>query len=398
MGEAHHVALSQDCFPLVGGAHGWLLEVYQRWSTNVTFLTRKYSEDATQRAAEEAFDRQRHGTLAIERRLNPVTDLDVLSAASWRDVSRNRSAILAEAGGAGRLVVHSVRAFPEGVWARAAQMTPRRRIDLVTYAHGEEVLVAQSSGQLRAMAKHVYERSALVVANSENTKALVLGLAPAAAVAVAFPGVDAGRFAVPAAEASAYRARWGWPSGSIVLCTVSRMEKRKNQDAVIRCVGRLRAEGLPVVYVCAGDGEERERLETLARATGIPDAVLFPGRVTEDEKRLIFAACDLHVMPSVQVGAMIEGFGIVFLEAAAAGKPSVAGRVGGQPEAVKHGVTGLVIDGGDDAELAGAVRALCLGADLRREMGAAALLWARQNDWRHCVARIHGLVESAECA
>ena len=69
----------------------------------------------------------------------------------------------------------------------------------------------------------------------------------------------------------------------------------------------------------------------------------FTGAVSDAEKKLIFAACDIHAMPSVQLGEMIEGFGIVFLEAAAAGKPSICGNIGGQAEAVLDGRTGLVV-------------------------------------------------------
>jgi phosphatidylinositol alpha-1,6-mannosyltransferase len=109
--------------------------------------------------------------------------------------------------------------------------------------------------------------------------------------------------------------------------------------------------------------------------------------VSEDEKALILAAADIHVMPSVQVGPMIEGFGIVFLEAAAAGIPSIAGNTGGQPEAVLQGETGFVIDGTDLEQIKSAIRCLARDKELRLRMGRAGRCWAKKNDWDRIVER-----------
>ena len=140
-------------------------------------------------------------------------------------------------------------------------------------------------------------------------------------------------------------------------------------------------------YLCAGDGPERARLERLAHAEGVERFVRFPGAVPDAEKWRVFAACDLHVMPSIQAGSMIEGFGMVFLEAAAAGKPSICGRTGGQLEAVGDGITGIAVDGTSVAELAQAIRRLAHDPALRSSMGAAALERAAAHDWSQVAAR-----------
>lgn len=85
---------------------------------------------------------------------------------------------------------------------------------------------------------------------------------------------------------------------------------------------------------------------------------------------------------------MIEGFGIVFLEAAAAGIPSIAGNAGGQPEAVLHGCTGLVIDGANLAELKQAIRLLAEDVKLREYLGANGRKWAAENDWRSVAQKL----------
>ena len=92
-------------------------------------------------------------------------------------------------------------------------------------------------------------------------------------------------------------------------------------------------------------------------------------------------------MPSVQLGEMIEGFGIVFLEAAAAGKPSICGNIGGQAEAVLDGRTGLVVDGSEPG--ARRRRAAIAGAGRRAApaLGREGLAWAREHDWSGRVAK-----------
>jgi phosphatidylinositol alpha-1,6-mannosyltransferase len=196
------------------------------------------------------------------------------------------------------------------------------------------------------------------------------------------PGVDAAAYQQSPAEIARYRASLQWPQETVILATLARMEPRKNHAQVIRAVSELRAQNVPVAYICGGDGPERARLEALAGELGLSKWVRFTGAVPEAEKKLIFGACDIHVMASIQVGEMIEGFGIVFIEAAAAGKPSISGRNGGQAEAVIHDRTGLVVDGASLGELTTAIRRLAENESRRREMGEEGRRWAQQHDYQ----------------
>jgi phosphatidyl-myo-inositol dimannoside synthase len=92
-------------------------------------------------------------------------------------------------------------------------------------------------------------------------------------------------------------------------------------------------------------------------------------------------------MPSVQLGEMIEGFGIVFLEAAAAGVPSICGNSGGQMEAVRDGETGIVVDGRESANIATALRQLAREPQRRAQMGRNGRVWAEGFDWQRVCAR-----------
>ena len=386
MTAAVDTLVSLDFLPSNGGAHGWMYQVYSRWPGPVRALSEVPSTDAAERAAQRVFDAQPHGSLELQRVLLPAGDISLLRPGFLGTVRQHLAALPAP-GRPGRHTLHVLRAFPEGIAPALHRVRHPLSCRLVTYAHGEEILVARSSRQLHAIAKAVYRLSDLVIANSENTARLVREEAPKARVQVIHPGVDNALAGSGRPDDLEYRHAQGFADSDLLLATVARMESRKNQETVIRAVAQLRREGVAVSYLCAGDGPERARLERLAHAEGVERFLRFPGAVSDAEKWRVFAACDLHVMPSIQAGSMIEGFGMVFLEAAAAGKPSICGRTGGQLEAVGDGITGLAVDGTSVAELAQAIRRLAHDPALRSSMGAAALERAAAHDWSHVAAR-----------
>jgi len=386
---SREIVVTDDFFPKVGGAHLWLYETYRRWPTPVTVLTRA----AADTQAAEAFDRADHGAVRVLRSLPAVRDINLLSRAC-RAAFGTAAALLGTLAGSERANFHCLRAFPEGFCGLLAKLRRPRARRLIVYAHGEEILVARSSRQLRVIAGLVYRFADLVIANSRNTESLVKALCPRARVVCIHPGVDAGAFARSPEEIAAFRRTWGWPQDTVIVSTVARMEPRKNQAAVIRALHALRQSGLPVAYVCGGDGEERARLMSLAEELGLSEWVRFPGVLSDSDKVLTFAASDLHAMPSIRHGEMIEGFGIVFLEAAAAGIPSVCGESGGQREAVQNRATGLVVDGSDLAAVTEAIRLLASDPSVRSRMGALAKEHARQHDWTKVSAATRAAVEA----
>jgi glycosyltransferase involved in cell wall biosynthesis len=141
-------------------------------------------------------------------------------------------------------------------------------------------------------------------------------------------------------------------SGRKVIMTFGRMsadERYKGFDEVIELLPRLRRTRPDLVYIAAGDGTDRARLEAKARERGIADAVVFTGAVNESEKADLYRLADAYVMPSSG-----EGFGFVVLEALACGIPVVASTTDGTREAVRGGELGLLVDpsNADDLEKA----------------------------------------------
>jgi phosphatidylinositol alpha-1,6-mannosyltransferase len=172
--------------------------------------------------------------------------------------------------------------------------------------------------------------------------------------------------------------------GKTVLLTVARLVPRKGHKAVIEALRRLLPEFPNLVYVIVGTGPEEPRLRDLVSEWNVGDAVRFAGFVKDEDLPGFYNACHLFVMPNreEQGSGDIEGFGMVFLEANACGKPVVGGRSGGAAEAVVHGKSGILIDPDNPSELAGSLRQLLRNNDLCLQMGADGFARARSDfDW-----------------
>lgn len=156
------------------------------------------------------------------------------------------------------------------------------------------------------------------------------------------------------------------------LLTVGRLTARKNHAAVIEAVHRLHPSHPLLRYVIVGDGPERARLEDLSRRLDLGDVVRFTGAVSSEKLRDCYRRADLFVMPTHPGSGDVEGFGIVYLEAAAAGKPVIATRTGGVPDAVEDGVTGVLLDEPTPARLAEVIAQLLDDPWRRRELGMRA--------------------------
>jgi phosphatidylinositol alpha-1,6-mannosyltransferase len=243
--------------------------------------------------------------------------------------------------------------------------------------HGAEVTVpGRLPGSRQALA-HVLRNARHVIAagrypSAEANRAAGRDLP----TTVVPPGVDVGRFRpLTAPERRRARLDFGLPADGFVITGVSRLVPRKGFDTAIRAVARLRHERPDLVLAIAGGGRDEPRLRRLAADLDAP--VGFLGRISHDDLPLVYGCADVFAMVCRNRwgGLEQEGFGIVFVEAAACGVPQVAGDSGGAAEAVADGETGLVVGdpGGDRAvdHTVDALRRLIADDDLRLAMGAA---------------------------
>jgi phosphatidylinositol alpha-1,6-mannosyltransferase len=268
----------------------------------------------------------------------------------------------------------------------------------VIYLHGGEMAAYMRLRPMRAVARAIVRRAALVVVNSAYTREhyAAMGILPARVEILRIsPGTA--QFGGEG-EGRRVRARHGLGDDKVIL-TVGRLIERKGHDMVIRALSSVRRSVGPVRYLIAGRGPEEGRLREVAQEVGCLDAVRFMGYVPPADLPGLYAACDVFVMPSRALPQRdgIEGFGIVFLEAAAAARPVVGGRSGGIPEVVQDGVTGHLVDPTDVDQLAEVLievlrdggEAARLGANGRRHAEAV------ETAWGDAVKRIWGEPASA---
>jgi len=374
--------LCSDFYPMIGGAHHWLYNVYSRWPNPVTVFagSQPNSEsDATER--QRAFDAGDHGSLSIRRIDLSFPDINILDSTFWKTLISAVRLISAETGNS-QATLHCLRAFPDGIVGLAWKALAPRKRHIVTFAHGEEMSIARSSRQLKILSYWVYKASSLVITNSANTETLVCSLTPSTKTAVIHPGVNPADFLFPEQELERGRTFYGFTPDDIVLVTVGRMEARKNHANVLKAMRCLLDSGFQLKYLIVGGGGEEQTLRTLVKDLRLDQAVKFTGFVSDHERSLAMALAEIHIMPSINHGQMFEGFGIVFIEAAAAGIPSIAGNTGGQAEAVLHGKTGLVIDGANVDAIVGATRQLAENKEIRRVMGQAGRRWGAVHEWQ----------------
>lgn len=196
---------------------------------------------------------------------------------------------------------------------------------------------------------------------------------------VAIPnGIDLGAF--PFAEGPArtearsrVAARFGIPPGARLLAAVGNLRPVKDHATAVRALARLAGDGIDGVLLVAGDGPELPALERLASALGVAERLLLPGRIDDGLVDLLKAA-DVFVQPS-----RAESFGLAVAEAMAAGAPIVATRVGGVPELVVDGRTGLLVPVGDDRAMAEAITRILGDRDLARRLAADARAHAERH-------------------
>lgn len=391
MEKFKNILLSQDFFPEVGGAHLWMYEVYKRWPEKVAAFVKDYRLHPALSERQTIFDQLDHENLYVIRHNNSIDNLNLLSFQfyfkCWKTFKMLNRYCSPET-----VTLHCLRAYPEGLVASLYKRLNANKPRLVMYAHGEEIVTAKTSRQLNWMAKLAFHSSDCIIANSQSTQKLINNFCGLENVSIVYPGVNIDTFNATDTEVKVHRQKWGFNDKDIVLFSISRMEPRKNHSRILRALAELRAQGLSLSCVLASEGEEKLNLQQQAHDLGISEFVIFPGYIDDHERVLSFFAADIHIQPSIQSGSMIEGFGIVFIEAAASGTPSIAGNIGGQSEAVLEGETGFVVDGTNQEQINNSIARLAVSSELRQKMGKAGLIWAKKNDWRNISKKTTSIV------
>ena len=352
-----HLLVTNDFPPKVGGIQAYLWELWRRMDpTTYSVLTASSHPDAVSFDAEQAcagvrIDRVRAPVLLP----TPGTVRHVVGLARERGAS---------------LVVLDP-ALPLGLIGPALD-----RLPYAVVLHGAEVTApGRLPGSRQALAATLaWARLAVCAGSYPATAARQVAGAHMCPVEEVPPGVDTERFrTLPAAARRKARASFGLPAAGPLVVSVSRLVPRKGMDVLVQAAAALVPSFPSLTVAIAGDGRDRARIERLVAKSRAP--VQLVGELPDDRLPDFYAAADVFVMACRDrwLGLEQEGFGIVFLEAAACGVPQIAGRSGGAADAVVHGETGLIVDDPrNSGQVAAALRRLLTDDALRRRMGRAA--------------------------
>ncbi len=352
-----HLLVTNDFPPKVGGIQNYLWELWSRLDPASYVVLTASSDDAA-----GAFDAEQAARgVHIERVPGSILFFPTPGAlAAVRTCVRDN----------GIDMVLLDPALPLGL------LGPHVGVPYGVILHGAEVTVPGRLPGSRAALARVLGGARLVVSAGSYPAAEARHAAPGltAPVVEIPPGVDASSISpLKAAERRAVRSRLDLPAAGPLVVSVSRLVPRKGMDVLIEAAGRLAPSYPDLMVAIAGDGRELAHLRGLGEAS--PATVRVLGRVSDEDRAGLLGAADVFVMAcrSRWLGLEQEGFGIVFLEAAAAGVPQIAGDSGGASEAVLDGVTGLVVgDPADPGAVAEALRSLLADPARRRRMGRAA--------------------------
>lgn len=255
-----------------------------------------------------------------------------------------------------------------------ALLTPWR---VVMYTHGEEV-VQTAYNRLARLRGPALRASDIVIAVSRFTRDRLVsdfGVFPDH-IRLVPPGVDLQRF-TPADAIDA-------DADAPFVLSVGRLIERKGFDRLIDAFAMIAADFPDIRLRIAGNGPMAAMLQDKAEQLGLADRIDFLGGVGDAELTDLYRRCILFAMPNRTLpDGDTEGFGLIFLEANACGKPVIGGRAGGATDAIIDGETGLLVDGNDSAAIAKALRDLLGDAARRVRLAQGGLAHARHLGWDH---------------
>lgn len=218
------------------------------------------------------------------------------------------------------------------------------------------------------VSKIILKNASTIVVNSSTTKNLVESYGyPSNTIHIVHPGADPTHFRTDGQGLNMIE-ELGL-GGKHVLLTASRLVAKKNHENVLKSLHLVLRKVPSLIYLIIGKGEEEERLKNLTMELGLEEYVKFLGYIEPREMPLYYNLCDVFVMPSKTVDYDYESFGIVYVEANAAGKPVIGGRSGGVGDAVIDGVTGLLVEPENIEEISQAIIRLLTDQEYAKQLG-----------------------------
>jgi phosphatidylinositol alpha-1,6-mannosyltransferase len=371
--SAKTLVVTNDFPPRQGGIQSYVHELARRQPADSIVVYASDHEGSARFDAQQPFPVIRH----------PTGLLVPTPAARRRTV--------AALGEYGATTVWFGASAPLGLLAPALRHAGAQRIVASTHGHEAGWAMLPAARQtLRAIGRNC-DVVTYITRYTRDRMASALGSHPV--LRQLAPGVDVETFR-PDIDGARVRANYALSDRPLIVC-VSRLVKRKGQDLLIEALPAVRKAVPDAALLLVGAGPYEQGLRALAREQRVAEHVVFAGGVPYRDLPEHFRAGDVFAMPcrTRRRGLDVEGLGMVYLEASAAGLPVVAGDSGGAPEAVREGETGYVVGGRDRDALIARLVALLDDAALRERLATAGRAWVeREWTWELRASQLHDLL------
>ncbi|WP_425863783.1 glycosyltransferase family 4 protein [Arthrobacter sp. TWP1-1] len=257
----------------------------------------------------------------------------------------------------------------------------------VVTCHGTDV---KGAGALKNLLQRIFFRGCRLIANSAYTASLVRSRLGRDVDMVTPLGVRPEEFHTDQSKAECKEALDLNPNEPVILC-VARFERRKAQDVVVDAMAMLPlnvAAQVQLVFVGPGNDAYFQRVSTSAANSRV--RIKFMGKVSDEALATAYGAADVFCLLGREDPRRVEGFGLVYLEAASRAIPVVAARVDAIPAVVLDGITGILVEPDNPTETADALTLLLTDNDQRQQMGLNALSWANRCTWEKTAQLTYG--------
>jgi len=200
-------------------------------------------------------------------------------------------------------------------------------------------------GSLNNRMNKAFKKAKFIIANSKYTKQLGISMGlEENKIHTIHPGTN---YPIKISSNNKLNAQSKFGAAFPRIITIARLDKRKNHQNILMTIKNLIPAYPDIKYICVGNGDEKNNLESLRKQLRIEKHVTFLSGIDEGLKVALLNECDLFLMPSVIYKKSVEGFGISFIEAGSYGKASIGGRDGGQADAIEEGRTGFLCNGNE---------------------------------------------------
>lgn len=263
------------------------------------------------------------------------------------------------------------------------------QINTICLIHGKEINHENKSPLLIRMLNSL-EKSKYIIANSEFTKKLAISKGiPEGKIHVIHPGIF---LEENISSENLEKAEAIYAKGKPRILTVARLDKRKSIDQTLLALKNFQSKYQDFIYVVCGDGEEYDNLKRLSDNLDLNQNVIFLSDISQDLKNALIKKSDIFVMPSIQFEKSVEGFGIVYAEAAKYGVPSIGGLLGGASDAIQNNETGILCDGEKHEEIYKALIEMFTN-DKFKIMGEKAKQFSEKFSWDNQIKKYLNLLE-----